>query len=373
MVLFMLCFYSNLSAQQQNLIQKLKDKFLSSEKDSTRSASFMVLPAAGYAQESGFEYGVAGTYNFYVDKSDMTNRTSSIILMGTLTTKSQKNIKLTSDVWTKDNEYHILSEFRYRDWPFNFYGIGNDTWEVDEDKIGQKLFRARIDLEKKITASYYAGININYEHFSFQDQEPGGIYEQQPLIGKTGGQFLALGISQLYDSRNVTTYTTKGYYARIRYAYAPDFWGKENFKGSLIDVDLRGYYPLSNPLTIAAQGIYRTTFGDRLPFYQYRDLGGDMMMRGYYLGRYKDRNYIAAQAELRYRFHPRFGITGFGGTGSTFSKEHDIRLTPSYGAGIRYFFSLEHTSTVRFDYSFGEKRPGEKRQSGFYLSISEAF
>ncbi|MGJ1319037.1 polymerase [Sphingobacterium spiritivorum] len=373
MAVFLLIFLPNSYAQEQNLVQKFKNKFLSSEKDSTRSASFMVLPAAGYAQESGFEYGIAGTYNFYVDKSDPTNRTSSLILMGTMTTKSQKNIKLNSDIWTKNNDYHILSEFRYRDWPFNFYGLGNDTWESDEDKIGQKLFRARIDVEKKITSSYYAGININYEHFKYEDQETGGIYDQQDLIGKTGGQFLAFGISQLFDTRDVTTFTTKGYYARLRYAYAPDFWGNENFRGNLFDIDLRGFYPVSKTLSVAMQGIYRSTFGERIPFYQYRDLGGDNIMRGYYLGRYKDRNYIAGQAELRYRFHPRFGITGFGGTGSTFSKEHDIRLVPSYGAGIRYFFSLEHSSTVRFDYSFGEKRPGEKRQSGFYLSISEAF
>ena len=98
-----------------------------------------------------------------------------------------------------------------------------------------------------------------------------------------------------------------------------------------------------------------------------------MTMRGYYLGRYKDKNYATAQAELRYRFIPRLGIVGFGGTGSTFSPQHSLRLVPSFGGGIRYFFSLEHNSTIRFDYAFGEKRPGEKRQSGFYLSISEAF
>ena len=98
-----------------------------------------------------------------------------------------------------------------------------------------------------------------------------------------------------------------------------------------------------------------------------------MSMRGYYLGRYKDKNYAAAQAELRYRFMARFGIVGFAGTGSTFSKQHNPRLVPSYGAGLRYFFSLEHNSSVRLDYAFGEQRPGEKRQSGFYLSVSEAF
>src|SRR5690606_27082389 len=121
------------------------------------------------------------------------------------------------------------------------------------------------------------------------------------------------------------------------------------------------------------QALYRGTIGQQAPFYVYRDMGGDMSMRGYYLGRYKDKNYATAQTELRYRVMPRFGVVAFGGLGSTFSKQHTFRTAPTYGAGLRYFFSLEHRSTVRFDYALGEKRPGEQRQSGFYISLSEAF
>lgn len=363
----------NIHAQEQNLIKKTFDKLFSSQKDSTRSASLMVLPAVGYAQESGFEYGIAGTYNFYLDKLDPESRTSNITLIGTLTTKNQKNIKLLSDIWTKENRYHILSELRYRDWPFNFYGLGSDTWIADEDFLEQKLVRAKFDIEKNIAKNLYIGINTTYEYFKFRDRELGGIFDQPEVLGKDGGQYIAVGASSLYDNRNNTTYTTKGLYARVKYAYAPSFWGDDNFSGNLIETDLRGFQPLSKQLTVAGQILYRGTYGNNAPFYTFRDLGGDMTMRGYYSGRYKDRNYITAQAEIRYRFMPRFGVVGFAGTGSTFSKEHNVRLVPSYGGGIRYFFSLEHNSTIRFDYAFGEKRPGEKRQSGFYLSISEAF
>lgn len=356
-----------------NFIKKIIKKFVSSEKDSSRSASFMVLPAVGYAQETGFEYGIASTYNFYIDKNDLNSRTSNLTLIGTLTTKKQKNIKLISDIWTKGNEYHILSELRYRDWPFNFYGIGNDTWKADEDYLDQKLYRIKLDGEKRFAPNFYAGLNVNYEYFKFKDIEAGGIYEEPNVYGKTGGQYLAIGASALYDSRNNTTYTTEGFYGRAKYSYAPNFFGKDNFTGSQVEIDVRGFYPISKALTLAAQALYRGTYGDKIPFYVLRDLGGDMSMRGYYLGRYKDNNYATAQAELRYRFHPRVGINGFLGTGSTFSKQNDMRLMPSYGAGIRYFFSLEHNSSIRFDYAFGEQRPGEKRQSGFYLSISEAF
>lgn len=360
-------------AQEDNLVKKLVKKFLSAEKDTTRGASLIVIPAAGYAQETGLEYGIASTYNFYLDKADLSSRTSNITLIGTLTTNQQKNIKLTSDIWTKNNGYHILSELRYRDWPFNFYGLGSDTWVADEDFIEQQLFRAKVDIEKNIAPQWYIGLNTNFEYFRFEDREPGGIFDQDNVLGKSGGRYLALGVSSLYDSRNNTTYTTAGMFARLKYAYAPGIFKEDDFNGSLLEADVRGFKAISPTLTLAGQLLYRGTFGENAPFYTLRDLGGDMTMRGYYLGRYKDSNYAVAQAELRYRFMSRFGVVSFAGTGSTFSPQHQIRLVPSYGAGIRYFFSLEHNSTVRFDYAFGEKRPGERRQTGFYLSISEAF
>lgn len=359
--------------ENENIIKKIVKKVFSSEVDSSRGASFMALPAVAYAQETGFEYGVASSYNFYLDKENLNSKTSNITLIGTLTTKSQKKINLTSDIWTKNNEYHIITDIRLRDWPFNFYGIGNDTWEKDEDYLDQTLYRIKVDVEKNIAPKLYIGVNANYDHFKFSDVHTGGIFEDNTILGKTGGQFLALGVSALYDSRDVTTYSTKGLYSRFKYAYAPNFFGKDNFVGSLTEVDVRGFVPIASPLTLAIQGIYRGSFGNNTPFYVMRDLGGDMMMRGYYLGRYKDKNYLASQAELRYRFHPRFGIAGFYGAGSTFSKDNNIRLVPSYGAGARYFFSLEHGSSIRFDYAYGEKRANEGRQSGFYLSISEAF
>lgn len=351
----------------------MANKFLSSEKDSTRGASLIILPALGYAQETGVEYGIGGTYNFYLDKADPNSRTSNITLIGTLTTKSQKNIKLLTDLWTKDNDYHIVSELRYRDWPFNFYGIGSDTWQTDQDFLEHQLIRTKVEVERRIAPKWYMGVNANFEYFKFADREPGGIFERPDILGKTGGRYLLIGVSSLYDTRNNTTYTTSGVYSRLKYAYAPDFWGGDNFTGSQWEADVRGFYPFSTQLTLAGQLLYRGTFGNNVPFYAYRDLGGDMTMRGYYLGRYKDKNYATAQMELRYRFIPRLGVVGFGGTGSTFSPQHQLRLVPSFGGGIRYFFSLEHNSTVRLDYAFGEKRPGEKRQSGFYLSISEAF
>ncbi|MBK1438716.1 polymerase [Parapedobacter sp. ISTM3] len=352
----------------------LVKRFISPEKDSTRSAGFIVVPALGYAQETGLEFGLAGVYNFYVNKADHAIRTSNLTFIGTFTTERQTNLKLESDIWTTDNLYHYTSELRFRNFPFNFYGLGNQTLEQNQDVLTQRMVRIRLEGERKLAPNYYAGLNLAYEHLTFFDKEEDGIFDRTPPYGQTGGQHLLIGVSQLFDTRNRNTYTTKGYYARAKYAYSPGIGGGHHFKGSTVDIDLRAFFPLTNQLTLGLNSHFETTLGPRVPFYVYRELGGDMMMRGYYLGRYRDRSLLAAQGELRYRFHPRVGVAAFAGTGSTY---HDglknARFIPSYGGGLRYFFDLEHNSSVRLEYGVGEQRPGEKRQGGFYLSLSEAF
>ncbi|MEC3881101.1 BamA/TamA family outer membrane protein [Parapedobacter sp. 10938] len=349
-------------------------RFISPEKDTSRSAGFVVLPALGYAQETGLEFGLVGVYNFYANKADTTIRTSNVTFIGTFTTQRQTNLKLESDIWTTGNRYHYISELRFRNFPFNFYGLGNETVAQDKDVVLMQWIRVRLEGERELATNYYGGFNIAYERYHFSDEESGGIFESMQPYGHEGGYHLLLGISQLYDTRNRNTYTTKGHYARVKYAYSPGFGGGTNFRGSLVDVDLRTFFPLTGELTLGLNANYETSFGNRVPFYVYRELGGDMMMRGYYNGRYRDRSLLAAQGELRYRFHPRLGVAGFAGTGSTY---HDglsnTRFVPSFGGGIRYFFDLEHQSSIRLEYGFGEKRPGEKRQGGFYLALSEAF
>ncbi|ULT28865.1 outer membrane protein assembly factor [Sphingobacterium sp. E70] len=115
------------------------------------------------------------------------------------------------------------------------------------------------------------------------------IFNRSDLIGKEGGQQLLLGVSQLFDNRDNVSYSTRGYYAKLRLAYAPKLWTSTDFNGANLDLDLRGFIPLHKKVTLALQGIFRSTFGKTIPFYNYRELGGDMMMRGYYLGRYRDK------------------------------------------------------------------------------------
>ena len=372
LILVVLLSISNYTIAQNKILKKL----FSNTKDSTRSSSFLPMPVLGYAQETGFEFGVFALYSFYTDRQDTLTRNSAITGVATYTTQKQSNFLVKADLWAPQNKYHYVGEIRFRDAPYNFYGTGDDTRDADKIFLGQKLFRLSAEIEKKMRPVSFTGLNAMFENYQFDENEFGSIFNSNPYInGQNGGKVLFLGISQIIDTRNNNTYTSKGTYIKLNYAYAPALFGNDNFEGSQTKIDVRSYKTLNNKTVLGFNSIYQTLQGTNTPFYLLPQLGNDMIMRGYYTGRYRDQNLLAAQAELRYRFHPRMGVVGFLGGGTAF-RNRGINLEgikPSYGAGMRYFFDVERGLSIRLDYGVGEKLPNEKRQTGFYISLGEAF
>lgn len=371
-VLFSLILISFSGMAQMKLIKKM----LSNEKDTTRKASFLPIPSFGYAQETGLEFGVGAIYSYYSDRKDTITRSSNFSLNATYSTKKTYNIALKGDAWSPGNKYHFIGDVRFKEMPFNFYGIGNNTLKTDEDKLVMNQIKALFDAEKSFISNAYSGVSLGFENYKFADQTTGGIFSTNPsVLDKDGGSVVYVGLSQSYDTRNSNNYPTKGFFGRITYQYAPDFFAGDNFTGSQVKLDLRNFWSLSKKVVLGLQGIYYTIQGSKTPFYLLQQLGNDQIMRGYYGGRYRDENMMAAQAELRYRFMNRFGIVAFAGAGKVFNNENfDFKsLKPNYGVGGRYFFDTAKGLSVRIDYGIGEKLADEKRQSGFYISLAEAF
>ncbi len=373
---FLLLLAASFSSTSSFAQKKLIKKLFSDDADTTRSSSFLALPVVGYAQETGVEFGAVSLYSFYTDRQDTMTRASRLTGVATFTTKSQSNFQLKSDIWSPGNKYHYTSELRYKNFPFNFYGTGNGTFHVNEDRITQKLFRVNAGIEKRLGKITYTGLNASYDSYRFSDKVAGGIYATDPsIVDRDGGQVFFIGISQIIDNRNSNTYTTKGTYLKLNYSYAPAFFGGDNFDGGMFEADLRSFKSFSKKVVIGINGLYQTIGNGGTPFYLLPQLGNDEMMRGYYSGRYRDENLLALQAELRLRLNPRFGFVGFAGTGTVYGNGNFrvADLKPSIGGGLRYFFDIEKGLSVRMDYAFGEKKPGEERQKGFYLSLGESF
>ncbi|RZJ79158.1 MAG: polymerase [Flavobacterium sp.] len=370
--LFLLAVISTPSMAQMKLIKRM----LSNEKDTTRKASFMPIPVLGYAQETGFEFGLGALYSFYMDRKDTLNRSSNFSGTASYSTEKTYNLALKGDAWTKGNKYHFIGEVRFKKMPFNFYGLGNNTAEADADRLVQQQFKVLFDAEKALIKNAYTGVSLGFEHYHYTDKVAGGIYQTSPQIfDRNGGHVAFVGVSQSYDTRNSNNFPTKGFFGRVTYQYAPDIFGKDNFTGSQIKVNVRNFWPIAPKVVLGVQGLYHTVQGKQTAFYLLPQLGNDEIMRGYYTGRYRDENLLATQAEIRYRFMNRFGVVAFAGGGKVFAngKFNLQDLKPNYGFGGRYFFDTAKGLSVRLDYGIGEKKFNEKRQNGVYISLAEAF
>jgi len=355
---------------------KLIKKMLSNEKDTTRKASFLPIPSFGYSQETGLEFGVGAIYSYYSDRKDTITRSSNFSVNATYSTKKTYNIALKGDAWSPGNKYHFIGDVRFKKMPFNFYGIGNNAQKADEDKLVMNQVKALFDAEQSFLKNAYTGVSLGFENYKFTDQIPGGIFTSNPnIFDKDGGSVVYVGVSQSYDTRNSNNYPSKGFFGRVTYQFAPHFFDAESFTGSQVKVDIRNFWPIAKKLVLGVQGIYYTIQGSNTPFYLLQQMGNDQIMRGYYGGRYRDENLIASQLELRYRFMNRFGIVAFAGAGKVFNNDNaNLKsLKPNFGFGGRYFFDTAKGLSVRVDYGAGEKLANEKRQSGFYISLAEAF
>jgi hypothetical protein len=359
---------------QRHLLPKFVRKMIF-EKDSSKKASFVLLPVLSSAPETGLELGGSALYSFYTDTISPNTRISNIFAYGTLTTKGQSRINLSTNYWLPQNKYHYTASIGYINFPFDFYGVGNNTHKVDADRLGQKRVRVTFIGEKKFGNNVYIGVVAGGYDYRFNDANTTGIFNTDPTIeGRHGGAFLYAGPSLVFDNRNNNTYTTKGIHITSYLNLMKGVFSNNNYSGGLFNLEYAQYFKLDRHFVLAFDVQEQSLTGSQSPFYLLPALGSDEMMRGYYNGRFRDRNLLAGQTELRYRFSDRIGVVGFLGTGQVFNKTFSLNeFKPNYGGGLRYFFDTEKGLSIRVDYGVGEKRPGESRQSGVYIGLGEAF
>jgi hypothetical protein len=375
LVLFLFISTCIQSLSAQGLIPKFIRKMYFNT-DTSRKGSFVILPALSSAPETGIEVGGAALLSFYTDTLDHKTRVSNIFGYSTVTTKGQTRLSLNLSYWKPQNKYHYSGTISYYNFPFNFYGIGNNTRLADVDHLYEKKYKINFAAEKLFGDHIYVGFAAGAtNHYYRYDLTPNGILNADPNIeDKRGGANVYAGPSFVFDTRNNNTYTTKGIIITSYYNLMRGIYMNKNYVGGFFNIEYSQFFALSKQLVLGLDIQEQSLTGSRSPFYLLPLMGSDELMRGYYGGRYRDRNYIAGQTELRYRINKRFGVVGFVGTGEVFHNAFSSsELKPNYGGGVRYFFDMEKGLAIRLDYGVGQKPQGEKRESGFYIALGQSF
>ena len=372
--LFILVFCFHSAFAQLNFLPNFIRKMYFS-KDSSRKSSFVLLPAISSAPETGLEFGGAALLSFYSDTLDRKTRVSNVFGYSTLTTKGQAKFSLNASLWTPENKWHYSATVSYYNFPFSFFGVGNNTKLSALDHVNERRYKFGIAgetlLAKDIYVGYVAGA---FKYFYGYQADPYATINGPTIQDKHGGANIYAGPSFTYDTRNNNTYTTSGIIISSYYNLMHGVYYNKSYEGGFFNIEYSQFFLLAKPLVLGLDVQEQSITGARSPFYLLPQMGSDEMMRGYYGGRYRDRNYIAGQAELRYRIDRRIGLAAFAGTGEVFHSDFSLpQLKPNYGGGVRYFFDVEKGLAIRLDYGVGDKPTGEPREHGFYIALGQSF
>lgn len=333
------------------------------------------LPFMSYTPETRLAVGVGGIYPFRLAGYESESRPNSIMMSVKYTQEKQYEVRLVPELYLKS--YHLRSDIFYQKFPLKFYGIGNDMSSDMEEFYTLRRTKLKMNFQRKIRTGLNVGVLYEFEKTRLIEVEKGGLLAEdakEPILGSEGGTSSGIGILVDIDYRNrIFSATSGGFYQILSMIYRDALGSDYEFTRHLLD--LRQYFPIFPSHTLAFQGLVDLMTGDP-PFQKLSLLGGENLvrgnyMRGYYLGRYRDKNVIALQVE--YRIMPvwwRVGLVGFMGLGDVSDEVGNFEIKDfkySIGLGFRYQFNREEGVNLKCDFAYG------KDSTGFYLGIFEAF
>jgi len=338
-----------------------------SDTSDTKGISWFPIPFAFYTPETKLAFGAMVIASTKLSES-MNSRPSSVTASVYYTLNNQYDLSLSPEIYFNNDKYLIASELNYAKIVAKYYGIGNDTEEIDEPNYEARNSLLFLKFQSEILPYVRLGLVYELRNFDVVDARENPYLLSGNVIGGEGGLTSGLGLVLTYDSRNNIFYPASGGYYEIAAAIFSEILGSDyNYTKTIID--LRKYLRIADDQIIAVQMFYNFV-SSSAPFYDFPRLGGDNIMRGYFEGRYRDKHYLATQMEYRIRVWWRFGLVGFAGVGDVANKISKFEVSKfkySVGAGLRFRIDETELWDLRVDVGFG------KDSNGFYFHYNQAF
>ncbi len=342
-------------------------QLVSLEPDTTqRSVSRLFpLPILFYTPETGVAGGAAA---LLLMRDTLAPRPSTLTANVIYTERKQAIAELDGDLYFHRDDYRLLTQFVFQRYPNKFFGIGDFTSLSNEETYTLQSFVARAVLYRTIVSNVHAGPLLRYETASMKEIDPAGLLASGTIMGSNGSSSAGLGFALNWDSRDNTFAASSGSFYQITgLFYSTSFGGNQNFNDILIDT--RNYIEVFPAHVVAFQAAAEF-MGGNVPFQNLVRFGGQNTVRGYYDGRYRDKNGIALQGEYRFPVWWRFGVIAFAGVGQVAHTVSDIALNRFWfagGGGLRFYWNDKEHISLRLDCGIGNN------STGTYITVSEAF
>ncbi len=372
LIIFIASFNINGNAQKkQNFVVRYINRIINDTTESSKP-QFLAYPTLAYAPETSWEFGLSGLFVYYA-KGDTTNRLSEVSGFTFFTLQNQYGLLFDNALYSDKNKWFLLGKTKFQSYPLLYHGIGADAPEEHIAQVNGVTTQLKQRVLRKLYSNLYFGAECDFQRLSSVRFISAVTHPFQHPSGHEGSANLSLGAGIIYDNRHNVLNVRHGVYSELAFLHSNKAYGSD-FNFSTVITDNRFFYPVNKRDVIALQAIGQFNSGN-VPFNQLALMGGETMMRGYYLGRYRDNNLVAAQAEYRmlplpFKFTKRWGLTGFLAAGSVFNNFDNLQLKKfvlSGGGGLRFLIFPKKDIYTRVDVAFTREGPG------VYIYIGESF
>ena len=334
------------------------------ENDST---IFKALPLAYYTPETRIALEAFAFYSYY---SEGSRRKSNIRLFATYTQNRQYLLTIPWQIYTSEDKYFLNGSLDYRKFPEYYYGLGNETQEANRALYEFSAFTVTSKSYIKLENDTYMGFSLQGQWLTPKFPENEEIFNDiNSENGERGYSYLSLGPSFMWDKRDHLLSPSSGSFLEFTPVFGMGKADENPIYFGLASLDIRDYWKLGENATWANQFVAQFSMGT-VPYRTLPTLGGPLLHRGYYQGRFRDDHLLILQSEFRQHVKGRFGFVVFGSMGRVYP---DIKtellknIHLAAGAGLRVRVSKKDRTNVRFDYSITPD------SSGFYVYFAESF
>lgn len=336
-----------------------------------------IFPELAYALQTGFAVGLNANLSF--TSADPDQNISVITTTPQYTQYHQVIIPIVANLWTRDNRYNIVSDWRYYHYSADNFGLGSESPPDVDDRLLYSYLRLYQAVLRQVAPNFSVGIGYSLDyHWNIREENKTPQLNNDFHRYGSSDHTVSSGVTVnlQYTNRRNPNNPQNGVYGNILFRPNLRLLGSDQNWQSL-QIDLRKYVPLSQDARhiLAFWSLNWLTFGRNAPYLDLPSTGWDTysnMGRGYTQGRFRGQKLVYFETEYRTAIL-RNGLLG----GVVFANvqaysdwpgNHLGQLIPAGGVGLRIKVNKHSNLNFACDYAFGIGG-----SQGLFLNLGEVF
>lgn len=351
-------------APKMNIIQKVVDYF-NHTNDVKPETKFDISFIGGPSYSASTSLEIAGLVSgLYRTRRDSLTPRSDINIYAQASVTGFFNVGIRGNHIFPDDRMRVVYDANFCHFPLKFWGIGYDQGINKENESSYTLLESKLVTQFlwHLPHDIFIGPSFNFNYQKATKAERPELWDgQKPRVFCCG-----FGAVFSLDTRDLPTNASKGVYLAFHQQVFPKIMA-DGYPFCMTELTASFYKKFweSGVMAFRVHGAaaYGSPSWGMLP-----TLDKGNAIRGYYEGRYRDKNVADLVVELRQHVWRRNGIVLWAGVGTVFRKWDQVRwnrLLPTFGIGYRWEF--KNKVNVRIDLGFG------KQSSSVDFGINEAF